>query len=549
MKNILKQIKFMPIALLLLVSCDNLDLAPENNFTDFNYWTSVDKAQTLLNTAYSQMQSSQYFFYNEALSDNAYNGRGDNAGAASIGAGIYDPSLGRIKEEWVDRYKGIKTCNLLLENIDRVPNADPVVITRMKAEARFLRAFQHFQLTTWFGGIPLIKKDPTLEEASLVSRTSHAEVVQFILDELNAIIPALPKNSQFIGEKGEKERGKITVGAALALKARVLLYESRWDEVIQTTEQLISQAYGEYSLFPSYEGLFLQANEYNSEDILSLQYVPVERMWGEFFDMAPISAGARLNALAPTQELVDSYLMLNGKKINESGSDYNENNPYVNRDPRLTNTVVYDQYNWKEANGSSQIIYIKPGSYPDPDPNKAGPDEFAQGSSTTSTGYYTRKYYDMKHLSSLNSGLNLILFRYADVLLMYAEAKNELNQMNSSVWDQTIRALRSRAGFTDGAALSFNAGLGQTGLREVIRNERRTELAMEGLRIFDIRRWEIAEDVLNGYAHGAKFGTPSIDNGYLRVNLRTFDPEKHYLWPIPRDERLINPNLSQNPNW
>src|SRR6187431_3186485 len=96
MKNILKQIKFIPIVLLLLVSCDNLDLAPENNFTDFNYWTSVDKAQTLLNTAYSQMQKSQYFFYNEGLSDNAYNGRGDNAGAASIGAGIYDPSLGRL---------------------------------------------------------------------------------------------------------------------------------------------------------------------------------------------------------------------------------------------------------------------------------------------------------------------------------------------------------------------------------------------------------------------------------------------------------------------
>ena len=541
MKNILKQIKFMPIVLLLLVSCEDLDLAPENQFTDSNYWTSVDKAQTFLNTAYSQMQNSQYFFYNEALSDNAYNGRGDNAGAASIGAGIYDPSLGRIKEEWNNRYAGIKTCNLLLENIDRVPNADPAVIARMKAEARFLRAFQHFQLTTWFGAIPLIKKDPSLGEASTISRTPHTEVVQFILDELNAIIPALPKNSQYKAD----ERGKITVGAAVALKARVLLYEGRWDEVVQATEQLMSKTYGEYSLFPSYEGQFLQENEYNTEDILSLQYVPQDRMWGEFFDMAPISAGARLNGLAPTQELVDSYVMLNGKKINEIGSGYNENDSYVNRDPRLTNTVVYDQYNWKEGNGSSHIIYIKPGS----DPDNNATNEFAQGSSKTATGYYTRKYYDTKHLTSLQSGLNLMLFRYADVLLMYAEAKNELNQMNSTVWDQTIKALRSRAGFTDAAALSFNGSLGQTGLREVIRNERRTELAMEGLRIFDIRRWKIAEDVLNGYAHGAKFGASSIDNGYLRVNLRTFDPEKHYLWPIPRDERLINPNLSQNPNW
>lgn len=537
MKNILKQIKFIPVALLLLVSCEDLDLVPENKFTDPTYWTSVEKAQTLLNTAYSQMQNSSRFFYNEGLSDNAYNGRGDNEGAASIAAGIYDPSLGRLKNEWFDRYAGIKTCHLILENIDRIPNADPAVIARMKAEARFLRAFQNFQLTTWFGDIPLLKKDPSLQEAQTLTRTSHAEVVQFILDELDDIIPVLPKNTQLT----QAERGRITMGAAAALKARVLLYESRWEDVIETTEDFMAMTYGQYSLFPSYEGLFQAANEYNSEDILSLQYVPIDRMWGEFFDMAPISAGARLNALAPTQELVDSYVMLNGKKINESGSGYNENNPYTDRDPRLTATVVYDQYNWKEADGSSRIINIKPGT--------GGPDEYVQGSSATSTGYYTRKYYDSQHLTSLQSGLNLMLFRYADILLMYAEAKNELGQMNSAVWDQTIKALRARAGFTDAAALTFNSSLGQTELQEIIRNERRTEFGMEGLRIFDIRRWKIAEDVLNGYAHGAKFGVSSIDNGYLRVNLRTFDPDKHYLWPVPRDERLINTNLSQNPNW
>lgn len=537
MKNIFKHIKFVPVLLLLLVSCEDLDLAPENQFTDSNYWTSTDKALTFLNTAYSQMQKSQYFFYNEALSDNAYNGRGDNAGAASIGAGIYDPSLARIKEEWNDRYAGIKTCNLILENIDRVPTSDAALIARIKAETRFLRAFQHFQLTTWYGDIPLLKKDPSLEEAKTVTRTSHAEVVAFILSELDDIIPTLPKNTQY----AVADRGRITVGAAVALKARVLLYEGKWTEVAQVTEQFMAMNYGTYSLFNSYEGLFQSQNEYSSEDILSIQYVPQDRMWGEFFDMAPLSAGARLNALAPTQELVDSYLMLNGKRINESGSGYDENDPYKNRDPRLTGTVVYDQYNWKEADGSSRVISIKPGS--------ASPDEFVQGSSSTPTGYYTRKYYDIAHLTSLQSGLNLMLFRYADILLMYAEAKNELNQMNSTVWDQTIKALRSRAGFTDAAALNYNAALGQTGLREVVRNERRVEFGMEGLRIFDIRRWKIAEDVLNGYAHGAKFGVSSVDNGYLRVNLRTFDPDKHYLWPVPRDERLINPNLSQNPNW
>ena len=112
-----------------------------------------------------------------------------------------------------------------------------------------------------------------------------------------------------------------------------------------------------------------------------------------------------------------------------------------------------------------------------------------------------------------------------------------------------MRALRERAGFTDATALNFDASLTQADLREVIRNERRIELGMEGLRIFDIRRWRIAEQVLNGWAHGARFGPSGTDDGYLRVDLRTFDPSRHYLWPVPRDERLINDNLSQNPGW
>ena len=540
MKNkFVTKLKMLPLLLIIFtISCEDLDLTPENQFTDSNYWTSVDKAQTLLNTAYSQMQNSEYFFYNEGLSDNAVNSRGDIAGTASIGGGLYDASLPRIKKEWNDRYAGIKSCNLLLENIDRIEGADQTVIARMKAEARFLGAFQHFQLTTWFGAIPLVSSDPSLEEATTISRTSHAEVVDFILNELDEIVTDLPTNYPVA------ERGKITSGAAMALKARVLLYEGRWAEVAATTDAIMAGNYGTFSLFPSYEGVFLPQNEYNSEDILSLQYVPQFRMWGEFFDMAPISVGARLNALAPTQELVDSYVMLNGRRINESGSGYDESDPYIGRDPRLTATVVYHLYEWEEADGTTQTIYIKPGTSPGEPTN-----EYLSGSSTTSTGYYTRKYYDPQHTTSLQSGLNLILFRYADILLMNAEAKIELGQFDASSWASTIGAVRTRAGFTDAAALSFDSSLSQDGLRQLLRNERRSEFAMEGMRIFDIKRWDIADTVLNGWAHGAKFGTSSIDNGYLRVQLRVFDPGKHNLWPVPRDERLINSNLSQNPGW
>jgi hypothetical protein len=540
MKTIKNYYKAGLLAVLFGISaCKKLDLAPTDRFTDVNFWTTKEKAMTVLNTAYSQMYRNDYFFYNEGASDNAYNGRGDNNGVASLAAGSYDASLGRIKEEWYYHYSGIKTSNILLENIDKVTAIDPTLKERMKAEARFLRAWHYFQLTTWWGDVPLFEKDVTIDESKIVSRTPKAQVVDFILKELDAIAAVLPVNTAY----AEADRGRITKGAAIALKARVLLYESRWQELATTCEQLIGNtANGTYGLFNSYEGLFLPQNEYNNEVILDLQYVPntTNRTWNNFFDFAPLSVGARLNGLAPTQELVDSYLMTNGKRINEAGSGYNENNPYVNRDPRLTSTVVYNGYQWKKPDNTIQVIYTKPG--------EAGPDVYSPGSVASPTGYYLRKYYDPTSLTNFQSGLNLMLIRYADILLMYAEAKNELGQLDAGTWDRTIKALRTRAGFTDAAALNFPA-TSQAALREIVRNERRTELAMEGQRIFDIRRWKTAEVVLNGWAHGARYVLPSVDNGYIRANLRSFDANKAYLWPIPRDERSINPNLTQNPGW
>ena len=525
-----------------LIGCKELDLAPENSFTDLTYWTSEAKAQTVLNTAYSQMFGANYFFYNEALSDNAFNGRGDNMGAASLAAGTYDPSLQRLKDEWGFHYQGIKTCNILLDNIDRIPDIDEAKLQQMKAEARFLRAFKHFQLMTWWGDIPLLDSDIDIETAQSMSRTPRAQVLEFILSELEEVAQILPANTEY----AEDENGKITAGAAVALKARVQLYEGNWEGAVTECERLINRTeFGTYSLHASYEQLFLPDYENSDEAILSLQYVPQLRTWGEYFDYAPLSAGARLNAMAPTQELVDSYLMLNGSRINEAGSGYDENDPYASRDPRLTHTIVYHGYEWEEAGGGSHTIYIEPGS----DPSGAGIDEYVSGSSSTSTGYYWRKYFDPTHQTAFASGLDLMLIRYADVLLMYAEAKNELNKLSAGEWDMTIKALRNRAGFTSPGALDYNAALSQSELRNVIRNERRVELAMEGLRIFDIRRWGIAEEVLNGWVHGAQFGPSGIDDGYLRVNERSFDPSKHYLWPVPRDERNLNPNLGQNPNW
>lgn len=527
-------------ALLTLASCNELDLTPTNKFTEDNYWTSPEKANMVLNMAYSQMTNNDYVFKTEALSDNLYEGRGSSSEKA-ISSGQADASNGRFSGEWKDSYAGIKTCHTFLENVDRVADMNETLKTRMKAEARFIRAYLYFRLTTWYGDVPLFQKDLTLSESKSIARTPQAEVLAFVRSELDAVAEILPAKEAYAAD----DKGRITSGAAVALKARTYLYSNDWANVVTTCEKLINtETYGKYSLFSSYEGLFLPANEYNSEVILDLNYVPSLRTWGNYYDLAPLSVGARVNAMAPTQELVNDYLMLNGKDINDSGSDYSETSPYKNRDPRLTATVVYHEFPWKKPDGTTQTIYIKPGTAPN---QSAAVDEYkGQGTNSTATGYYMRKYYDPTSLASFTSGLNLILIRYADVLLMYAEAKNELGQMNETIWNSTIKALRTRAGFTDPGALVFDATATKASLQNTIRRERRVELALEGLRIYDLRRWKTAETALNGYPHGAKYGDTSVDNGYIRLDKRTFNKDRDYLWAVPQSEKDLNPALSQN---
>ncbi|MBN2660298.1 MAG: RagB/SusD family nutrient uptake outer membrane protein [Tannerellaceae bacterium] len=538
-------LKYSAVAVVFLASlsgCQDLDLAPTDKFTEANYWTSAEKASMVLNTAYGQLTSSGRYFSNESLSDNMYEGRG-NSSEKMISSGQADASNSRFSEEWKNSYAGIKTCNVFLENVDKVPNMNETLRTRMKAEARFIRAWLYLQLTTWYGDVPLFEKDITLEESKSISRTPKAAILTFIYNELDEVEAVLPTNTEY----AEADRGRITKGAAIALKARAYLYQNDWANVVAACEKLIGNtSNGTYALFSSYEGIFKPENEYNSEVILDYQYVPSVRVWEEMYDLAPLSVGARINSKAPTQELVDDYIMMNGKSIKEANSGYDESNPYKNRDPRFAATIVYHGAKWVRPDGTIQTIYIKPGSTPS-DNTYGNVDEYiGAGSNSTSTGYYLRKNYDPTSEIGMKSGLNLILIRYADVLLMYAEAMNELGKMDEAVWNKTIRPLRERAGFTDAPSLIYPT---EGNMQTIIRRERRVELAMEGLRIFDIRRWKTAENVLNGYPHGAQFGEASIDNGYIRLEKRTFNPERDYLWAVPLSQKDLNPNLGQNPGY
>ncbi len=529
-----------------ITGCKKLDLSPTDRYTEDNFWLVNGNVGNALNTVYNRINSSQRYFYNETLSDNAFAQLEANVGTPTSIAGgsnaSFSADLLRVLQDWTAYYQGIYSANTFLENVDKNTTLEPALIERMKAEARFIRAYQYSQLINWFGDVPLLTTVVTPEEANVASRTPKAEVLQFILDELDAAAQVLPKKEDY----GSDDRGRITKGAAKALKARVLLYQGdRMADVAAICEDLMNDqaTNGTYELHPSYSELFSDpTKEYNSEVIFDLEYVPAVRSYDEVGRAIPISAGAinGENYHAPTQELVDNYIMLNGKAIDEAGSGYDENNPYVNRDPRLTATIVYDQYQWTNSDGSTQVIYIKPGT----DPNPSKPNEYGSGSHTP-TGYYWRKYWDPSAVSN-QYNVNLILIRWADVLMMYAEAKDALGQMDATVWDKTIKLIRERAGFTDPGALDYPSAADMTNL---IRSERRSEFALESLRIDDIRRWKIAETVMNGWIHGPKWDPTSPDNNYIRVTERRFDPAKHYLWPIPTSEIQKNTNLAQNPNW
>lgn len=555
MKNRIQLSIAAALLFLFAVGCNDLNQYPTDRFTDATFWTSESRAMQVVNQIYGQMFSLSTIWTDEKLSDNMVCTRsGSGYDAETIRQGGATSSLSLFSSQW--SWGCIKMCNVFLENVDLVPNMDETTLNRMKAEVRFIRAFRYFRLANLYGDIPFYLHDLSIVEAREMTRTPKAEVIAALHQELEEILPYLPSKN----DMSAAENGRVTKAAALMLDARLYLYDSDWANVERICNMLISQQseYGSYSLFTTatdhysaYENLFTSAFEYNDEIILDYAAVPVVKEWSDLIDMVPQTVeGARVTSGAPTQSLVDAYLTLNGLPVKGSvqtnpaydtyavDSDYNENtNMYSNRDPRMAATVVFDGYVWKDVVGGAykeSIINIKAGSNVD---NAVG-----NGNATT-TGYYTRKYFDPDHRVNLQQSNNIILMRYADVLLMYAEAMMEQNKFSESTWNLTIRPIRERAGFVKAAALDYP---GTANLRAIIRNERRCELALEGLRYWDIIRWDEGTVRLNGPVYGAKFAQNNTE--YLTPSTRIFNNDRDKVWAIPYNEMSKVPTLAPQNN-
>lgn len=533
MKKISKYI-LGAIVILSGVSCVSLDTAPYDRETDLTFWKEDPNAAVeVLNTCYSYIESIEELMYSEAMTDNAYT-KQPNDYTQNIGNGSYSSADNYVSQVWNSRYAGIRLCNQLLKNISLVPDLSDDLKNRYVSEAKVIRCYHYYELYTKFGDVPYTTDIISISDSKTISRTPKSTVVSNILADLDEVTT----NNSLPSSYGDTDKGRITIWVAMALKAKICLFESDWDQVKTITDKIIKE--GGFSLFPSYEGLFEIANEYNSEVILDAQYRPSSREHHIMYSFLPPSLGG-YSQLSPLQSLVDSYIMLNGKAINETGSGYNENKPYENRDPRMKATVMYTGNSYKLKDGSEVTINCD---------RNGGRDGLGKESDCSATGYYIKKYWDNTYRASLYSGLNPIIIRYADVLLMNAEAKAELGEFNEETWNSTVKLLRVRAGFTDSKAIGYTSGTSKDQIIEIIRNERRSEFALEGLRHKDIIRWKTAETVLSGWCHGIKTGdVVNADNGYIRIENRQFDPAKHYLWPIPQSERDLNHNLTQNPNW
>lgn len=515
------------LAALCFCSCTDLDTPPHQGQTDLTYWDKPSSAKEALNSCYVYMANSRETFYNDAMSDNAYTSKHGSGLPQSIANGSFSTTDVYVKELWSGRYGGIRLCNKLLANISRVPELSEQKRNQYIGEAKVLRALNYYELLIRFGDIPYFTHLISIKESNEIYRTPKEEVLKNIITEIDEVL-----NNDMLPARytAKEDIGRITKWGAMGLKARIYLSQNKWSELESVTSKIIAES--GHELFPSYEGLFDPDNENNIEVMIDVQYASKIRDYDVGFHMLPPSLNAYCQ-LAPLQSLVDDYIMLNGKGIKEAGSGWTLADQFRDRDPRLAATIIY--------NGNS---------YPGKAPvnTTSGVDQAFGPDGTTPTGYYQRKYYDKYAIpGSTASGLNIIYLRYADILLMHAEALAAQNKLNESEWDRTIRALRYRAGFRENSALGFPGG----DLLNIVRRERRAELALEGLRYTDIIRWKIAETVLNGNALGAYTGESGtiVENGYRIVEKRKFDPTKQYLWPVPENERFLNKNLGQNPNW
>ena len=498
-KHILKFLKIFIVGIFVLnaVSCsDFLDKNPLDQISSQTFWNTEKEADMALAGVYSRLHVYTYRHKDTEWDIMAGDVNGNQTMAViDIARGNIHPTVGSLVANiFSNCYQGISGCNFFLANIEKSPLTSEK-LNRYKAEAQFLRALFYSTLVETYGGVPLYTAPVSIDEAK-VAKSTKEQVVQQIIKDLDFAIANLPNNAY--------TDGHAVKGSALALKAKVLLHGEKWSEAAAVANQIITD--GKFNLYSDFRKLFLASGKANNPEIIfSTRHrapditTDIDVRW------------AWHAVVNPRKELVDAYECTDGLPISSSPL-YNPNNWKLNRDPRL-------------------LLTIK--AFADSVTNSAGKRMGFNYNAPSNTGFNPVKYCNWDVLPidySTISEQDWIILRFADVLLMYAEAQNEAVGPDASV-HAAVNRVRARVNMPP-----LPAGLSKDQMRERIRNERRVELALEGIRWGDIKRWKTAQVYINSLTDpgGAK---------------RTFDPAKHYLMPFPQSEIDINDKLVQNPGY
>lgn len=519
-------------------SCsDFLETVPHDALSPSTTWQTEADAEKFLIGCYDGWADESGILYWDCGSDFGFNyhihegwrniGNGSMTASNQV-AGYYSFSM-------------IRRCNDFLTNIANIEFAEESKKNNMIGQVKTIRAYQYFLMNWIYGGVPIIESYETAEEAQ-VPRNSEEEVKNFIYNELDEAIPML--------YDAPEASGYIAKGTALALNMRASLFYGDYQRAKDAAKAIMDL--GIYELDPSYENLFTLAGQNSKEIIASVQHD--ENLYSNLMIATMYNnADGGWSSMVPTQNLVDTYEMSNGLTKEEAGSGYDATHPFANRDPRMAMTVLYPGMDWVGLTGKTILNTLD--ATIDGAKNFNYPDDADNASKTALTwAKYLNPYTQYGDIWSTNA--QPIVFRYAEVLLSYAEAENELNGPSAEVYN-LLNQVRNRVGMPDVDQNKYN---NQAKLRELIRRERSVELAGEGLRRQDIIRWKddsgkmLAETVLNGPLTRV-VGTVNTSepdptkratiSGTALVENRAFASYNRYL-PIPQSAIDKNPNLKQN---
>ena len=527
-------IYLMAGAAFLSTSCsDFLDTAPHDALSPSTTWKTETDAESFVVGCYNGLWDPTAILYLDCGSDIAYNNFpwegwrpwGDGSlSSSNPGSSFYS-------------FTTIRRCNTVLENIDNVTFKSEATKNDLVAQAKAIRAYKYFQMNWWYGGVPIIGSYQSAEEAQ-VPRNTEEEVRQQIAKDLEEALTGINTTPA--------ARGRIGKGGVLAIKMREALYYGEWQKAKEAAQAIIDLK--QYELEPDYSNLFKLTGTDSKEVIIADQRIPNTFGLGVIGQMYNNVDGG-WSSIVPTQNLVDMYEMTDGKTKEESNL-YDAAHPFANRDPRMAMSILYPGQDWRGS-----VLNTLDKTLADKSDNKNYP-TYTDNASKSSLTW--GKYLDPidQYPNMWSTGTCVIVFRYAEVLLSYAEAENELNGPSAQVYDY-LDQIRTRAGMpvVDRARYSTKETL-----RELIRRERCIELAGEGLRRADILRWKdaagkmLAETLLNGplnrivgtidynetdpYKRAVVTGKDLIEN-------REFAAKNRYL-PIPQDSMDKNPNLKQN---